>query len=258
MDARFRLAVASSLLLLGTACSGGGRTEVETPNSQEVRDFYGLNPGSCITYDIPARNISGRVDITGPNMISIAGQTVFDQKLILQSAERPFARQFKTDEEGEVRLLRSSTGAGREEITSRYEAVAAPVFLRLRYDRAGAVELEPGAKFEVETTPERCGQMINNGESCETGMPERHVWQVFENTKTVATPDGDMEAVELLYRRTIGSETDEARYQLVPGRGIVGFTDFSGDIFNVCAWKICAADGTCDSDVECTSMQCPF
>ncbi len=262
----FRRLLATSYLFAGvcagsvlaSACSGGGPIEIDKPTSDEVRTFYGLNPGSCTTYEIPARNISGRIEVTGPNEISIAGETVFDQRLILQSAERPFSRQFKTDAEGEVRLLRSSTGAGREEITSRYEDVTAPIFLGLAYDRAGEVILEPGAKFDIETTPELCGQMINNGESCQQGMLERHVWQVFEALKTVPTPDGEMEAVELLYRRTIGAETDEARYQLVPGRGIVGFTDFSGDRYNICAWKTCGTDGTCDTDVACSDMLCPF
>lgn len=249
------ICIAAAALLLG-ACSGSTIPEETFPSSSEVRTFYGLTPGSCTVFNVPAINSVATLEVKGPNTISVAGETLYDQELTLQSSARVFQRQFSADERGEVRLVRSATGRGSEQITTRYESVASPVFLRLVYDRNEVVELTPGARFEVETTPERCGQMINNGESCESGVAERHVWQVFEEMTSIDTPDGPMDAFQLLYRRTIGTETDEARYQIVPGRGIVGFTDFDNNIYNICAWKTCDDSGACNVETPCAELQC--
>lgn len=247
-----RFILLGPVLLAGFACSGGDVPGVERPTAAEVQTFYGLHPGTCFRYRIPAKQTFGRIEVTGPNTQSIAGRTVFDQELFLDTAERPYRWQFELAGDAELRLLRWIEGSGSQQLTKRYEAVASPLFMQLEYDREDNVDVERGARFEVDTMPEVCGQG-----SCDNPQPmERHSWLVLEEPKTVPTPDGEMEAIQLQYRLTVDAETKTARYELVPGRGVASFTDFEGTIHSICAWKTCNADGSCTVDTPCNELTC--
>lgn len=251
-------ALALTLLVaaaLPAGCGGEDPPPKEVPTPAQVRDFFALNNDSCWRYKFikSGATLFARVDVAGPNDTSIAGETVYVRKFRLESGGLPAEWFLDTEADAEVRLLRSTSGtdqASRE--TRRYDTAPAPLFGTLAYDRAGAAELEEGARFTTESTPMLC---TGEDQTCAAGNLERHEWTVL-GTESVTTPDGDKDAVKLQYRITADTGGGTANYFLVPGLGIAKFTDFDGTFYQVCDWRVCDATGACVGAESCAALTC--
>jgi hypothetical protein len=226
-------------LVLAAAC-GSAQTVPprETPKPEIVRQTYGLDSGSCWQYkvgDVPRATVT----IAGPDVNAVAGHTVYVEKYQPLAGGLPTEDYFDTEANGEIRLLRHIEGQADMRVSKRYDTdPMPPLFARFTLDAMKNAVLSKGDKFEVNTTP--------------MGMaPEHHAWSVLATDDMVSTTEGMKPAYKLLYNR--GNET--ANSWIVPGYGVAKFQDFTGAFHQVCAARVCDAQGTC-SGADCASLAC--
>lgn len=238
------------------ACSGDDPVEREVPTPAQVRDYFALNDGSCWRYRFQqgAATLFARVEVSGPNMQSVAGETVYVRKFTFESGGLPREWYLDTEADGEIRLLRATSGLDRtSRETRRYEETA-PLFGALEFDVQNQFGLEQGDRFTTEsTTPELC---TGEDQSCAPGPAERHEWTVTSTDEEVTTPDGQEVAVKMNYRVSDDEGSRTEVYSLVPGKGVARFTDEEGTVYQVCAWRVCDSAGACIGAPSCAELDC--
>lgn len=254
-SAAMRSAILFFPAVLTLACGSDEVPPKEVPSPAQVRSYFGINTDSCFRYAYSAggATVYARISYTGPNMTSIAGKTVFVRAYSKESGGLPEEWFLNTESNGQVRLLRSTEGQGGSRITRRYETEPQPLFAELVFDKMNQPGVAVGDRFEVEATPKAC---IGNGD-CTDAPTEKHTWTVLALDRMVTTPEGQVPAVELEYRVQAGADAPRvSTYSLVPGKGIAKFTDFTGTLHQVCAWRTCDAAGACTGAASCNDLIC--
>lgn len=240
-----------------TACGGEDPPAVELPSDEQVRDYFAVNNDSCWRYKYRQgnANLFRRVDITGPNMTSISGHTVYVRKVAYESGGGlPREWYLESAGQGELRMLRSADGRERDtRATRRYETGTTPLFGQLEFDFSGKYDLEVGARFTTEaSTPDLCTGI---DQSCAPGPAERHEWTVASE-EMVTTPDGQEMAFKMSYKVTDDARSLTEFYWLVPGKGIAKFSDSDGTSYQVCDWRVCDSKGECVGAASCAELAC--
>lgn len=250
-----RLGLLLAPFALLAACGGDDPPPKEVPSPAQVRSYFGINTESCFRYAYSAggATVYARISYSGPNMTSIAGKTVYLRAYSKESGGLPEEWFLDTESNAEVRLLRSTEGQGGSRITRRYETEPQPLFAELAFDKMNQPSVAVGDRFEVESTPKEC---IGNGD-CTDAPAEKHTWTVLALDRMVTTPEGMLPAVELEYRVQAGTNAPRvSTWSLIPGRGIAKFTDFTGTLHQVCAWRTCDASGACTGAPSCNDLVC--
>ncbi len=242
------------LVLPLAACGGEEAPPRPKPSAEQVRDYYGLNSGSCWRYKYQRAGATLFTDATlsGPNATSIAGRTVYVRAVRQQSSTSVDEWFLDAEKDAEIRLVRSTFGNGAGRTTSRYEN-SSPLFARLEFDRTQQVALNVGDRFESDVVPSVCV----GSSDCADGPAERHEWAVLKADEMVMTADGPLTGYLLEYRIITDTERKTARYTLVPGRGFLRFTDFDGTFYDLCAYRACDSAGACVGAMSCNDLACP-
>lgn len=253
-------AVSGIVSLALSACGDERQIPMEVlPSADETRAYFGLTNGSCVRYRF---NTSLRADsvITGPNMSSIAGRTVFERSFNVSGQGLADTWFIEAQDDGELRLLRFDTSTmDGQRLSTRYACVGSemcpetdmqePLLLQLRFDDAMTATLEQGQRFEVTTTPP----------SVSLGMPEaeRHTVIVQGVGVDVPVPGGTTESgVELTYARRLGNASPvTTTLRIVPGKGIAQIQE-GGRTYQACAWRYCDASGNCQGAADCAQLTC--
>lgn len=247
---RFHVWALGGALLIAACGDEVTNTPPKVPTSQEVRSFWGLNPGSCWTY----RYVTGsgqsyaKIDVKGPDSNIIAGKTVYIQGYTVASApSTPNELYLDAETAPDLRLARSVEGFGMMRTTKVFET-SQPLFSTFKYGSDGTTPELSAQVFETTVTP----KVIVGGVSSQ-GEAERHRWLVTMGMVSAVVHDGSTKtAIELQYTR--GAQT--ATYKLVPGYGFASFTDFEQRSHQVCNARICDAAGTCTGATSC-EFNCP-
>lgn len=256
MDPRALRSILYALAISAVGCSGEDPPEKQVPTPEQVRDYFALNGGNCYRYRFSegAATLFANVEIAGPNMTSVAGKTVYVRKLTYDSGGLPQEWFLDTESEGEVRLVRATSGRDRINRETRNYEAELPLFYALEFDLRGEFGLEQGDRFTTEaTTPELC---TGEEQTCAQGVAERHEWTVTSDTDTVTTPDGQETAIKLNYKVKDDTRETTEVYSLVPGKGVARFTNADGTIFQLCAWRVCDSAGACFGAESCAELTC--
>ncbi|MEM7678647.1 MAG: hypothetical protein AAF449_21915, partial [Myxococcota bacterium] len=195
------------------ACGDEAAAPVPDPvvSPAALREAYGLNDGNCYRYRSAEQNAT--VTVEGPNTDAVIGRTVYRWNFQRLAGGLPDQWFFDTESDGEIRLLRAVSGLTAADRTTRSYDDGAPVFYGLQVDRSGEPILSTRS-FVTDATSSCAGAPC--------GAPTeavRHEWIVQDAEAMIATVDGPLPGIELIYRRTIGTEQQTALYSLVPGRG---------------------------------------
>jgi hypothetical protein len=211
----------------------------EIPTGQQIRDIYGLNNDSCYRYEQLGQGLYATFDIAGPNTNSIAGRTVWVRKYTLDSGGRAVEEYFAADDgTGELRLIRKVDNMG---VVRRYESDdSAPLFAQVAFNPQRQPVMAKGARFEVTAMPK--------------DMPaELHEWTVLDDKATIVSTEGTAMGYSLQYKIDGGMVST---WQIIPGYGVAAFTDVSGTTHQVCAARVCDANGTCRGAADCSQLVC--
>lgn len=236
----------------GLGCGGREQPPEEKPSKEEVRAAYALNGGSCwlYKYSLGGADQLLSISVSEPNDRVIANEVVYVVSFYrVTGGGLPDKWYLDAESDAEIRLLRSDVGRSEaEQVVSQYKGEA-PLFARFVYDDTKQAILEQGARFESTTTP-----VDKDGND---KAPEQHRWTVLPKTM-VPTTEGDAEAYELQYEKTVGDMNPQiAAYHLVPGYGFAKFEDFDGNIYHVCDARVCDGSGACTGADDCLNLQCP-
>ncbi len=239
-------------LIASASCSGTDPIVPSQPTADQVRDFYALNPESCVLYSTGASQ--SRANIPAPNTTAIAGKTLYVRSIRPDAGGLADEWFFEVGTEGDLKLLRSVEGLrAADRVTRNFPAETAPVFLVLELDLQMQLRFQ-GTRFESEVAPEVCA-----GSDCTpTVAPlERHIWTV-SSSKAVTLPKGlgVQEGYDLNYRIERDGNTENSFYTLVPGFGLVNFTDATGATFQACDLRACDAAGNCQGATTCGDLSC--
>ncbi|MCB9654541.1 MAG: hypothetical protein H6729_10485 [Deltaproteobacteria bacterium] len=230
--------------------------EAEVPTAAEVRNFFGLLPGSAWRYR-RATGGTALVHVTGPDAASIAGKSAYVRRVRLQESDTTEeAWFFDGDSEGTLRILRMTevdAGAdGLTLVTRRFEHDPIPEVAKLTYNADdGAPMINAGARLDTVSIAKLCTEQCTDGET------ETHRWSVL-NPGEALLPEGfegyGSATVRMSYQR-MGDHPVSATFEFVPGFGLVRFSDFSGTDYLLCAAYVCPQeDAGClgDETLTCT------
>lgn len=242
-------------------CGDSGETPMQkTVTAAEARDYYGMNAGSCYRYRLPD---SSFVNVTIEANDNLALTQYKTMKRSYVGAASSLAEEQYFDFEttpGEVRLLREVTGFTsaerstktfveyRPEADREGEVGPGVLVLALEYDRQNVFGLVP-APYVTATTP-----IVSAGGTTMRVEAESHEWSRL-GTEPVTLPDGTMATADLYNWARPGGLN--ARYALVPGFGFTRIQDFSNVAHQLCAARVCKADGTCTGAASCQELNCP-
>lgn len=233
---------AGALCSLAFACGDDPRPPEQVPTAAEVRDYYGLNAGSCWRYRTSAAGAT--VTIIGPDTQRISGRTVYIMSYQRTNGGLPIEWLLDADSEpGTILLWRIDEGRGTEGVFT-FENPA-PVFAKFAYED-GAVDFAQ-TTFETVSTPR--GAM----------EAQTHRWLVLNRSAMAAKIGANnmletVPAVRLSYERT-GKPI--ATYSLVPGYGFADFTDTENVSHQVCASRVCDSKNNCVGANSCAELVCP-
>jgi hypothetical protein len=242
---RFRWGFGVAVAL--AACGSDPPPVDPTPTAAQVRDFWGLNPGSCWVYRYrpsgQVTDIFASVSISGPDTVRISGKTVY--VLTYQPAASQ-ASEYVLDVDstpGEIRLARTSEGSGAMRVTTTYLAEPRPLWAAFDLDAASSTLKLNDSRFTTSATPEGGGAAID------------HQWVVLNEMDTAAVAGGMAQtAIKLSYTR---SDAATSNWWLVPGYGMARFTDNASLDHQVCASRVCDAANNCTGAPSCTNLVCP-
>lgn len=237
-------------------CSGDDPPPIQTPTSEEIRDFFAYNPGSCWRYRFSqgGATLFATATMQGPDDTFVAGETLYSREFRLDSGGFPTVWRLDTETAGQVRLLQSVGGDTQAERETRTYQAMPPIFANIEYAFGTTeLEVEAGQRFETTTTPEVCS--VSSGE-CTMDVSEEHEWTVTSTMANVNTPDGDQQAFRWQYRIQTDTETTTRIYNIVPGRGVANFVEADGTQYQVCDWRVCDSAGNCVGAPSCDALSC--
>ncbi len=254
------LALAFGLAGLAAACGDSGEAPPQkTVTAAEVRDLYGMNPGSCYQYRLPSSALA-TVTLEENDGIAISGYKVIKRSYVAPGSSLAEEEYYDFDTKpGEVRLLREVRGFNAaERSTKSYveyraeldrEGTVGPGVLvfDVEYDRQNTLVVKP-APYTTATTP-----IVSAGGNTMSVEAETHEWSRL-GEEQVMTPEGMVTATTYNYQRP-GAEN--ARFALVPGFGFARIQDFNNVAHQICAARVCKADGSCTGAASCQELSCP-
>jgi hypothetical protein len=255
---------------IGAACGddeGNGEDGVVT--ADEVREFYGLVPGTCLVYGFGTNNALTAtvfVDESDPNAYPGRDEVVWE----LVAANSGTIRRFLEPQDGgRVVMIQDESRPGGDLVTRVYagDDGVEPLFAQFR--RAAGETLDfAGSTFRTQNARPSFTIEADGGRN-EDPPIEDHRWEVVEEDVDVGLEPPYDTTFQLSYRIEREQTQGNAQFNFVPNVGFVRIQDFTpefggtarpggGNLPNVFLLRdarVCMNDGTCEGDPpECPAV----
>ncbi|MCC7382663.1 MAG: hypothetical protein IT384_12580 [Deltaproteobacteria bacterium] len=232
--------LALGILVTAAACGSDPVPPSTTPTPGQVRDFFGLNGGSCWRYRMSSgTNVFATVRVTGPDTVPVSGKSVFIRAYQPPTTSQTNDTLLDVDTTpGEIRLARTAEGTTNRVIKT-YVDEPRPLWAQLKIDREQKVVLAASTFTTLSAPREDPANMVE------------HKWVVLNAADMATTPSGSVPAMKLSYTRSDGGTE---LYWLVPGFGMAKFTDTNNVDHVVCASRVCDSAGTCTGEASCDDL----
>lgn len=253
---------------LGAACGDdGGNGDGNVVTADQVREFYGLVPGTCLAYEYGD-------ELPATVAIEEAPANVFPGRdavrwVLTAGSEGDIVRYLEAQDGGRVVMLREELRPGGDLVTRVYagEGGVEPLFAQLRTAAGGTLDFA-GSTFRTQNA-QPVFVVEADGTRNDDPPLEDHRWDVADEGVDVGLEPPYDSTFQLNYRIERNETQGTAQFNFVPDVGFVRIQDFTPgfggtaspgggnlpNVFLLRAARICSVDGTCEGDVTGTNCE---